>query len=309
MAYTYHGKSTLIALPGESQRVINGNVIVIEKDYAIRKAELANVLADMAPGNKMPGTNYIIDTQPQFQIKEDGFARVRLSALNLDLATDDEKANFNTSVGKVEIKRSFTTVSGGNPVFSVSASFSFALGTFRYLRTIFASSQYPNYPAIVAPTLFGALLYNNPNNLFYKFNTTFGPTKWIATSVNKVNLYEGRAYEYTVRAICAPSFIRMVGPDALVRFDLTDDPNGSYIYIGEVQKPTPAANGMYYSLAELSGGGLAEALQQEQIRNQIFALERDFAASWDFLTQARHPTAQSQAYTRRIAELKRQLKT
>lgn len=308
MAYTYHGKSTLIALPGESQRVINANVIVIEKDYAIRKSELANVLADMAPGNKMPGTNYIIDTQPQFQIDESGFARVRLSALNLDFASADEKANFNTSLGRVEIARSYTSTAGGNPTFSVSASFSFTVGTFRYLRTIFAPSQDPNYPAIVAPTLFGASLYNIPNQEFYKFDTTFGPTKWIGASVDKVNLYEGRAYEYTVQAICAPSFIRMAGPDAIARFDLTDYSGGSYDRTGAFQAPIPAANGLYYNLGELSGGGLGEALRQEQLQSQIFYLERELEAQWRGISSPDSTyTMVARGLTSRIENLRKQL--
>jgi len=281
MAYTYHGQSTLIALPGESQRVINGNVIVIEKDFAIRKTELANVLADMAPGNKMPGTDYIIDTQPQFVLDDSGFARVRLSALNLDFAAGDEKANFSTSSGRVEINRRYTSVAAGNPVLSVGASFSFETGIFRYLRTAFAASQDPNYPENVAPTLFNASIFNIPNQLSYKFETTFGPSKWIGTSVDKVNLYENRAFQYTVQAICAPSFIRMAGADVSVRFDLTDFSGGVYDRIGEFQAAIPAANGLYYISREVTGGGLGEALQREQLQTQIFAIEAQLAATFE----------------------------
>jgi len=293
MAYTYHGKSTLIALPGESQRVINGNVIVIEKDYAIRKAELANVLADMSPGNKMPGTNYIIDTQPQFQIDDTGFARVRLSSLNLDFAADDEKANTSISSGIVKIQYNFSGI-------SFNASFSFSTGVFRYLRTAFAPSQDPNYPNIVQPVLFDAQISGNP-----KFETIFGPSKWIGTSVEKINLYENRAFQYTVQAICAPSFIQMAGENVLIRFDLTN--NNLFTYAGIIADSAPAANGLYYSLQRLFSSDVEEFNRQEDLRILISRLESEFDQSWDFTTQARNPTAKSEAYTQRIAELKRQL--
>jgi hypothetical protein len=299
MAYTYHGKSTLIALPGESQRVINGNVIVIEKDYAIRKSELANVLADMAPGNKMPGTNYIIDTQPQFQIDDTGFARVRLSALNLDFASADEKANTNIISNRVDIN-------GSHSIFSFQASFSFATGIFRYLRTAFSPSQDPNFPNIVLPVLLSAKISGNPS-----FETIFGPSKWVGTNVDKVNIYENRAFQYTVAAICTPEFIQMAGDDVLVRYDLTSS-NG--FFVGDPQNEffqpfaynIPAANGFYYKLTRVVSSAVTEYKQQEDLRNQIAALQKEFDQSWDFAT--RMPTAKTEAYTTLIANLKRQLK-
>jgi hypothetical protein len=293
MAYTYHGKSTLIALPGESQRVINGNVIVIEKDYAIRKSELANVLADMAPGNKMPGTNYIIDTQPQFQLDATGFARVRLSALNVDFAAGDESANNNIISNRVDIR-------GDYSILSFQVSFSFATGIFRYLRTAFSPSQDPNYPDIVRPTLFSAQISGDPN-----FQTTFGPSKWIGSTVDKVNLYENRAFQYTVNAICAPQFVQMAGQDILVRYVLTTQ-QGRYAGT-DFQPHIPAANGFYYQLTSVVSTAVNEFNRREDLRNQLAALQNEFDDSWDFATQARLPTAKSEAYTTLIANLRRQL--
>jgi hypothetical protein len=286
MAYTYHGKSTLIALPGESQRVINGNVIVIEKDYAIRKSELANVLTDMAPGNKMPGTNYIIDTQPQFQLDATGFARVRLSALNLDFAAEDEKANTNIISNRVDLRGEYS-------ILSFQVSFSFATGIFKYLRTAFSPSQDPNYPDIVQPTLFSAQISGDPN-----FQTTFGPSKWIGSTVDKVNLYENRAFQYTVNAICAPQFVQMAGQDILVRYVLTTQ-QGRYAGTN-FQPHIPAANGFYYQLTSVVSTAVNEFSRQEDLRNQLTALQKDFDASWYERTQRRALTQTSDAYRRRL---------
>lgn len=290
MAYTYHGKSTLIALPGESQRVINGNVIVIEKDYAIRKSELANVLVDMAPGNKMPGTNYIIDTQPQFQLDESGFARVRLSSINIDFAAEDEEANTNIIPNRVDI-------SDQVGLLQFQASFSFATGIFRYIRSSVSPSQDPNYPDIVLPTLFSAKISGYRN-----FETTFGPSKWIGTSVDKVNLYENRAFQYTVNAICAPEFIQMAGDGILIRFVLTSSATPLQI-VADIAH-TPAANGFYYQATLIKSTLQEDYTRQENLRNEIAAVERDFDASWNFTTQKRPLMQASDAYRRRLEFVK-----
>jgi hypothetical protein len=298
MAYTYHGKSTLIALPGESQRVINGNVIVIEKDYAIRKSELANVLADMAPGNKMPGTDYIIDTQPQVVLDDSGFARVRLSALNLDFAAGDESANNNIISNRVDIN-------GGHSILSFQASFSFATGIFRYLRTAFSPSQDPNFPNIVLPVLLSAKISGNPS-----FETIFGQSKWVGTNVDKVNIYENRAFQYTVNAICAPEFIQMAGNDVLVRYDLTTN-NGSIVVdpnelFQRFVYNIPAANGFYYKLTRVVSSAVTEYKEQEDLRNQIAALEKEFSQAYQAAT-AYSRSGISESYEKRIERLKKQL--
>lgn len=192
MAYTYHGKSTLIALPGESHRVINGNVIVIEKDYAIRKVELPNALRDLAPGNKMPGTEYIIDTEPQFVIDDSGFARVRLSAINLDFTENDQDANTNITTQRVDL-------SGKHSIINFGVSFTYATGTFKYFRSKFSPSQDLVFPNSILPVVLSAQITGDPN-----FATIFGPSRWIGLTSEKINILENRAFQYNVTAICAP---------------------------------------------------------------------------------------------------------
>jgi hypothetical protein len=298
MAYTYHGQSTLIALPGESQRVINGNVIVIEKDYAIRKTELANVLADMAPGNKMPGTDYIIDTQPQFVLDDSGFARVRLSALNLDFAAEDESANNNIISNRVDIN-------GSHSILSFQVSFSFATGIFRYLRTVFSPSQDPNFPNIVLPVLLSAKISGNPS-----FATIFGQSKWVGTNVDKVNIYENRAFQYTVNAICAPEFIQMAGNDVLVRYDLTTNSGSFGVDPNSIFQPfvsnIPAANGFYYRLTRVVSSAVTEYKEQEDLRNQIRGLEKKFYQAYQAATSSNQRYISS-FYDKRIESLKKQL--
>ena len=300
MAYTYHGKSTLIALPGESQRVINGNVIVIEKDYAIRKSELANVLADMAPGNKMPGTNYIIDTQPQFQIDESGFARVRLSALNLDFAAGDEDTNTNIIQNRVDIVGSYS-------ILGFKASFSFPVGNFRYYRSLFSPSQDPNFPNIAAPVLLNAQIIGggNPN-----FETIFGPSKWIGVTVDKVSILENRAFQYTVTAVCPPQFIEMSGNDVLVRYDLTSS-IGSYLkdpneMFNRFNYNIPASNGFYYKLTQVTSTAVTEFKDQEDLRNQLAALEKEFAQAYQD-TRSYNQMYIKIYYDSRIENLRKQL--
>jgi hypothetical protein len=293
MAYTYHGKSTLIALPGESQRVINGNVIVIEKDYAIRKSELANVLADMAPGNKMPGTNYIIDTQPQFQIDDTGFARVRLSALNLDFAAGDENANNNIISNQVNIVGSYS-------ILAFKASFSFSTGVFRYLRTVFDPSQDPIFPNSVPPVLLNAQISENPN-----FETIFGPSKWIGTSVEKVNLYENRALQYTVNAICAPEFIQMAGDDVLIRYDLTSSPY-EFTSSSLLTYNDPAANGFYYKLVSVVSSAVTRYETLPSLYLELAALERKFGVNYRTAQFYNTPFIAG-PFIKRIADLKRQI--
>jgi hypothetical protein len=300
MAYTYHGKSTLIALPGESQRVINGNVIVIEKDYAIRKSELANVLADMAPGNKMPGTNYIIDTQPQFQIDDTGFARVRLSSLNLDFAAADEDTNTNIIQNRVDIVGSYS-------ILGFKASFSFPIGNFRYFRSLFSPSQDPNFPNIVAPVLLNAQIIGggSPN-----FETIFGPSKWIGATVDKVSILENRAFQYTVTAVCPPQFIQMSGNDVLVRYDLTSTIGSYVVDPNELFRPfqynIPASNGFYYKLTQVTSTAVTEYKEQEDLRNQIAALEKEFAQAYQD-TRSYNQRYIKISYDSRIENLRKQL--
>lgn len=300
MAYTYHGKSTIIALPGESQRVINGNVIVIEKDYAIRKSELANVLADMAPGNKMPGTNYIIDTQPQFQIDESGFARVRLSSLNLDFAAADEDANTNIIQNRVDIVGSYS-------ILGFKASFSFPIGNFRYFRSLFSPSQDPIFPNIAAPVLLNAQIIGggNPN-----FETIFGPSKWIGVTVDKVSILENRAFQYTATAVCPPQFIEMSGNDVLVRYDLTSeigsyskDPNESF---NRFNYNIPASNGFYYRLASVVSSAVTRYETLPSLYLELAALERQFGSNYRAAQFYNTPFIAG-PYIKRIEDLRRQI--
>lgn len=304
MAYTYHGKSTIIALPGESQRVINGNVIMIEKDYAIRKSELANVLADMAPGNKMPGTNYIIDTQPQFQIDDTGFARVRLSSLNLDFAAADEDANTNIIQNRVDIVGSYS-------ILGFKASFSFPIGNFRYFRSLFSPSQDPNFPNIVAPVLLNAQILGVGSP---KFETIFGPSKWIGVTVDKISILENRAFQYTVTAVCPPQFIQMSGNDVLVRYDLTSE-IGSYSKDGGSSSAAasnrfdyniPASNGFYYRLASVVSSAVTRYETLPSLYLELAALERQFGSSYRAAQFYNTPFIAG-PYIKRIADLRSQI--
>jgi hypothetical protein len=239
MAYEYHGTTDLIALPNTTQRIVDGNIVVIEKDYAIRRDRLPDALENLAPGNKMPKTNYIIDTPADIQLGDDGFARIRLSGLDVDLAAESFDIQQKTTGFR------YNAVPG----IPGSASFTVSTGTFFYRRTIFSESQDPNFPDPVIPNLIQADA---------GAQVTFGESKWIGLTVAKRNIYENRVFEYNVTAICAPSNVTIIGPGSTVRWSLEVLPV-NFLGIGMPWK---------YALTSVSGPAVSEA-------NKIAELEAD----------------------------------
>lgn len=297
MAYTYHGKSTLIALPGESHRVINGNVIVIEKDYAIRKVELPNALRDLTPGNKMPGTEYIIDVEPQFVLDDSGFARVRLSAINLDFAENDQDINTNITTQPVNL-------SGRHSIIDFKISFTYATGIFKYFRSKFSPSQDPIFPNSILPVVLSAQISGDPS-----FATIFGPSRWIGLTSAKINILENRAFQYTVTAICAPEFVQMAGEDILVRFDMTSS-DGRFFDNGGQQMSFESfpkiADNIFYKLTSVQSSAVQKFKLVSDLNAQLEALNKQFAQAF----AATESSGQRQLgiyYDRRIEKLKKQI--
>ena len=72
---------------------------------------------------------------------------------------------------------------------------------------------------IVSSPLIQSPLFSRPRSTVH-VRTLVTPHYLIV--VLKINLYENRAFQYTVQAICAPSFIQMAGEKVLIRFDLTN---------------------------------------------------------------------------------------
>jgi len=307
MSYKYYGTSGLIELPGETQRVIDGNAIVIEKDYAIRKDRLAFALQSMAPGSKMPGTNYIIDTQPQFQIGADGFARVRLSGLNLNFIQNDSQSSSirqdNIQQQRVDINEFVV-----NQTINITASFSYASATIKYIRSVFAESQDPDYPNIIQPVLFSADIKENLPWRSYQIETTFGPSKWIGYNVSKNSLYENRATEYIVDAICAPSFIRMSATDVTVEYTLfparsLSITSGSSIYTTVY----PVIGNMCYQISQLYSTAQGKIFERERLLDQLRAAEQEFELIWRSQITSANAKALGDIWRGRISEIEKQL--
>jgi hypothetical protein len=265
MSYTYHGSSSLIALPGEVQRVIDGNIIVIEKDYAVRKDRLPDVAGNLSPGNNMPGTQYVIDAQPQFQLEGDGFARVRLSALNVDFAEQNE------TITQSNVGWNQTPVTD----LSVSISFSISLGSFQYKRGIYSQSQDPTFPNIIEPTILSSDFRKQGSlgNAVLVHQVTFGESKWIGYRVNRVNLYENRVFEYTVQAICAPSFVRLSSNEATVEYRLGFGFATSIV-------GTIASGVYYFGPTTLFGPVVTKAQEIQNLMSNLSNAEAEFEAAW-----------------------------
>jgi hypothetical protein len=190
-------------------------------------------------------------------------------------------------------------------ILGFKASFSFPIGNFRYFRSLFSPSQDPNFPNIVAPVLLNAQISENPN-----FETIFGPSKWIGATVDKVSILENRAFQYTVTAVCPPQFIQMSGNDVLVRYDLTSTIGSYVVDPNELFQPfrynIPASNGFYYKLTQVTSTAVTEYKEQEDLRNQIAALEKKFSQAYQAGTSYSR-SGISESYEKRIESLKKQL--
>jgi hypothetical protein len=145
----------------------------------------------------------------------------------------------------------------------------------------------------------------NPN-----FETIFGPSKWIGVTVDKVSILENRAFQYTVTAVCPPQFIEMSGNDVLVRYDLTSeigsyskDPNEMF---NRFNYNIPASNGFYYKLTQVTSTAVTEFKDQEDLRNQIAALEKEFAQAYQD-TRSYNQKYIKISYDNRLAKLRNQL--
>jgi hypothetical protein len=278
MAYEYHGKSDLIALPNTTQRMVDGNIVVIEKDYAIRRDRLPDALESLAPGEKMPGTNYIIDTPADIQLSDDGFARIRLSGLDVDLAAE----SFNIEQKNIGID---------------AAAFTFSIGRFSYKRSIFSESQDPNYPDTVIPDLF----QSDPAS-----QVTFGGSRWIGLTVNKSNLYENRVFNYNVLAICAPSNVTIVTPGATAIWTLaigytTNIPN---------RESRSTGYGPVYILTSRFGPAVDEADRIARLNADLAKAEAAFQSAYRMNGTGMNIVADqgySQALRDRINRLRAQL--
>ena len=247
MSYTYHGTSELVALPGENQRVVNGNFIIIEKDYAVRADKISDVLEKLAPGSKMPGTEYRIDLPPNIQFNEDGFARIRLSGSFGDFAEAAPTQNFQP----IEISLSTYNSTDENLTNIANADVTLALyrGNFTFFRSKYSNQSgefVPNFPAIISPiNVKGTGFLNDtlfPDAYNQNVSVALEGTKWVAYETNSTEVYEGRATQYDITAICAPEFIRIsIGALAFIEFYLTNPvgvaataPTTKYIAAGKI---------------------------------------------------------------------------
>ena len=247
MSFTYHGTSEIVALPGENQRVINGNFIIIEKDYAVRADKISDVLAKLSPGAKMPGTEYRIDLPPNIQFGEDGFARIRLSGSFGDFAEATPTQNFQP----VEISLSTYNSTDEKLTDTATADVKLTIyrGNFTFFRSKYTNQTgecVPNFPAIISPiNVQGSGFLNDllfPDAYNQNVSVAIEGTKWVAYETNSTEVYEGRATQYDITAICAPEFIRIsIGGAAFVEFYLTNPvgvaataPTTRYIAAGKI---------------------------------------------------------------------------
>lgn len=270
MSYIYHGATGLIPLSGEVQRIVDRGVIVIEKDFAVRKDRLPDALQNLAPGKTIPGTRYIIDAQPQIQFESSGFARIRLSALDIDFTGDEANITQGSAGWSQQL--------AANSI-AVSVNFTYALGTFRYRRSIFSDQQNPIFPDPIEPTLLNSNLQSISvvGQPISGFQTTFGPARWIGLGVTRVNLYENRAFEYTAQAVCAPSFVRLSSNEAAVQYSL-----GFGFSQTVVQEIAGAGQNSahYFGPTALFGPAISQAQRIEQIQSDLLEAEAAFDSAW-----------------------------
>lgn len=223
MPYTYHGESGLIPLAGETQRTVQGNMIVIEKDFAIRQDRVESGVRALMPGNYIPGTKYLIDTPPQVQFGNDGFARIRASALFGDFAEAETLQNIQQI--SVTLDSDFSGNSDLIAAANVLARFNLVYATFSVIRPATKGSQIPALPDIVQPTDASATIRNATGALIAGdtsdvANITFGEVAWQIYQQNTNNIYDNRAIQYDITAICAPRFVRVAKDYLFVEFVL-----------------------------------------------------------------------------------------
>lgn len=222
MPYTYHGESGLIPLAGETQRTVQGNMIVIEKDFAIRQDRVESGVRALMPGNYIPGTKYLIDTPPQVQFGNDGFARIRASALFGDFAETETLQNIQQI--SVTLDSDFSGNSDLIAAAQVLARFNLVYATFSVIRPA-TKAQALSLPAIVQPTDASATIRNATGALIAGdttevANITFGEVAWQIYQQNTSNIYDNRATQYDITAICAPRFVRVAKDYLFVEFVL-----------------------------------------------------------------------------------------
>lgn len=241
MSYTYHGESGLIPLAGETQRVIEGNVVIVEKDYAIRADRLENIFSQLAPGMKMPGTNYLIDSQPGIQIGADGFARIRLSGLmtgGLEQSTAIDSISSQTpSPIQIEWSAAITDLStglrrldiNGNPIATPNVRFT----AYEILITRIVSKYQQRgplaLPPIIEPTGAGVDQIKFPAiDAVTGVPTTpttlsFENLAWQVVSQTTTSVYDGRALQEQSRIICLPFKVRVSNNNIRVQYFLTTE--------------------------------------------------------------------------------------
>ena len=241
MPYTYHGESGLIPLAGETQRVVENNVVIVEKDYAIRADRLGNIFSRLAPGMKMPGTNYVIDSQPGIQIGQDGFARIRLSGLltgGLEQSTAIDSISSQIP-SPIQISWSAPIISqstgtrfldiNGLPIATPNVRFT----AYEILITRVISKYEQRgplaLPPIIDPTGASVDQIKFPAiDAATKVPTTpttliFENIAWRIVSQTTTSIYDGRALQEQSRAICIPGRVRVSNNNISVHYDITNE--------------------------------------------------------------------------------------
>ena len=87
MAYTYHGTSNLIALPGRTVQTYPSGLVRVERSFVCRKADVATYRKQIKVGDKMPNDDgapaidgLYIFPDPQENTRDDGFVEFRVTA-------------------------------------------------------------------------------------------------------------------------------------------------------------------------------------------------------------------------------------
>jgi hypothetical protein len=87
MAYTYHGTSNLIALPGRTVQTFPSGLVRVERSFVCRKADAATYRKQIKVGEKMPSDDgapaidgLYIFPDPQESVRDDGFVQFRVTA-------------------------------------------------------------------------------------------------------------------------------------------------------------------------------------------------------------------------------------
>jgi hypothetical protein len=86
MAYTYYGKSTLIALPNRTVQTYPSGLVRVEQSFVCRKADAATYRNQLKAGGEMPNDDspaidglYIFPDVAEVS-RDDGFSEFRVTA-------------------------------------------------------------------------------------------------------------------------------------------------------------------------------------------------------------------------------------